>query len=221
MENVIPLDQGRRHARASSISGTTAKSSAVTRLSVALRKARAKSFDNQTLPRRSREMVVRSHEAPASRISEAISSSSSPLDCMNSESRMAPNVHTAHIDVKSDCASGAVEAAKAAVHIAHMAKTAGKSRPSERPNAKQWGPTYLRAWRQKAKLSLEKAAAEMGYRDHTMLSKIERGQQPYQQEILEAAAKLYGTTVWALLYCPPDIPPEQMFEAFQRSIRPR
>jgi hypothetical protein len=134
---------------------------------------------------------------------------------------MAQNVHTAHIDVKSDCASGVVEAAKTSVHATHMAKTAGKPRPNERPSAKRWQPTYLRAWRQKAKLSLEKAAAEMGYRDHTMLSKIERGQQPYQQEILEAAAKLYNTTVWALLYCPPDIPPEQMFEAFQRSIRPR
>lgn len=69
---------------------------------------------------------------------------------------------------------------------------------------KRWKRTYLREWRLHAKLTQAQAAEELGYADHTMLSKVERADEKYSQELLENAAELYGCTVFQLLYQRPE-----------------
>ena len=211
-------DVVRIHAR---ISSAARKSSAVTQLSVAERTAIASSFESQTLPLRNREMVVRSQEAPVALMREAIASSSSPSRVMNSDSCIKQNVHQMHNHVNPLCASLGMEADCYAVHLAHMARTQRKQKAASLSPAQtwtgKWRRTYLREWREKTGLSLEKASAEMGLK-YSQLSRIERGDQEYRQEVLEVAERLYKTTIWALLYCPPGLPPEAVVEAFQRSV---
>jgi transcriptional regulator with XRE-family HTH domain len=62
----------------------------------------------------------------------------------------------------------------------------------------RWRTTYLRAWRKFRDVTLEAASEPMGI-THGQLSRIERGLQPYSQEVLEVAADLYGCTVQDLL----------------------
>lgn len=64
-------------------------------------------------------------------------------------------------------------------------------------------PTYLRAWRQHHGMTLEQVAHELGM-THAQLSKIERGQQPYNQDLLEGLALLYKVDPAHLLIQPPD-----------------
>lgn len=65
--------------------------------------------------------------------------------------------------------------------------------------------TYLREWRQKRSKTLE-AVAEHLHMSHSQLSRIERGQQPYNQELLEALADLYMCDVVDLLIRDPSDP---------------
>ena len=53
------------------------------------------------------------------------------------------------------------------------------------------GQTYLRQWRQHRGETLVGAGAKLGL-SHGQLSRIERGKQPYSQDLLEGAAELYG-----------------------------
>ena len=69
-----------------------------------------------------------------------------------------------------------------------------------------WRKTHLRAWRDHSGLSLEKAAASFGMK-HSALSRIERGLAPYNQRVLEGAAKTYGCSVQDLLTRGPTEPP--------------
>jgi transcriptional regulator with XRE-family HTH domain len=63
--------------------------------------------------------------------------------------------------------------------------------------------TYFREWRLALGLSLEAAAAALGTSGAT-LSRIERGRQPYNQDLLEKAAALYGCDPAELLVQDPD-----------------
>jgi transcriptional regulator with XRE-family HTH domain len=78
-----------------------------------------------------------------------------------------------------------------------MAHTGGK-----------WRKTFLREWRKHAGFKLHQAAAELGYEDHTQLSKIERGVSPYNQDIIEAAAQLYDCTAVDILARSPKEQPD-------------
>ncbi len=74
-----------------------------------------------------------------------------------------------------------------------------------------WRKTYLRAYREKANLTLEKAierfiAFGMDDMSAATLSRIENGKQPYSQPILEIAADAYGTDVASLLMRDPRDP---------------
>lgn len=91
------------------------------------------------------------------------------------------------------------------VHHVHMAK-----KPTKKPEGLK--PTFLRAWRDQTQLSLETAAEHLGM-THGQLSKIERGKSPYNQRLLESAAKLYGCTVVDLLTRGPD-EAEGLFAAY-------
>ena len=210
MGNVVPF-----HAASSS---ALAKSSAVTRPSVALRSAMAKERDSQTLPRRNLDTVERSHSQPASRISEAIDSSSNSRRDMNVESFMGRNVHPAHNEVKSDRAWADLVVHTMTVHNTHMSTTARKYRQKP-PADVGWTSNYLRQWREFRKISIAAAAAEIGI-SHSQLSRIERGKQEYRQSYLESLARLYGTSIWALLYCQPGASADQVFAAFQISTKP-
>lgn len=91
------------------------------------------------------------------------------------------------------------------VHHMHMTR-----KPTKKPEGLR--PTFLRAWRDKKQLSLETAAEHFGM-THGQLSKIERGKSPYNQRLLEAAAKLYDCTVLDLLSREPE-EAEGLFAAY-------
>jgi transcriptional regulator with XRE-family HTH domain len=71
-------------------------------------------------------------------------------------------------------------------------------------------PTYLRAYRLKKGLSLRRLAARMESEpgvqliSHAQLGRIETGQQPYNQPILEAAAQAMGISVYMIMEVHPD-----------------
>ncbi len=58
--------------------------------------------------------------------------------------------------------------------------------------------TFLREWREFRGLSQEQAGARLGM-DRSNLSRIERGEVPYNQALLEAAADAYDCEPWDLL----------------------
>lgn len=78
-------------------------------------------------------------------------------------------------------------------------------------------PTYLRQWRKFKKLTQEQAAEPLNI-DATTLSRIERGESPYDQRFLEAAAKLYGCEPQDLLVRDPE-DPEGIWTAWS-NLRP-
>lgn len=77
--------------------------------------------------------------------------------------------------------------------------------------AGRWGDTlcmarhFLRAWRKKSGRTLEQVADHL-HMSHSQLSRIERYQQPYNQELLEALAELYMCDVVDLLIRDPGDP---------------
>lgn len=61
-----------------------------------------------------------------------------------------------------------------------------KITPVPKPKAKR-RPTFIRAWRKHRALTLETLAERVGI-THASLSRIERGEQPYNQDILDRIA---------------------------------
>lgn len=76
------------------------------------------------------------------------------------------------------------------VHPMHMTRPA---RPTRRPPKPKYRRTFLQEWRDHKGMTLEEAGPEVGL-SHSQLSRIERGESPYNQRLLEAAAELYGCT---------------------------
>ena len=71
--------------------------------------------------------------------------------------------------------------------------------------------TFIREWRQKRGLSLRRLADRLEREpggapiiSHASLGRIEKGEQPYSQPILEALADALGVTVGMLLEVHPD-----------------
>lgn len=58
--------------------------------------------------------------------------------------------------------------------------------------------TFLRQWREHRNLTLVQVAEEVGL-SHGQLSRIERGQSPYNQDLLEALGNIYHCDVPDLL----------------------
>lgn len=67
------------------------------------------------------------------------------------------------------------------------------------------GKTFLREWRKFRKLSQEQAAEQLDI-DRTTLSRIERGEVPYNQDLLEKAALAYGCDPEDLISINPTLP---------------
>ena len=198
-----------------SVTRKSAKSSAVTSPPVTSLIFKVSSRESHTSPRRKRVIVDRLHSEPLARTSSAIDSSTSPLIFIHSANCMDGIVHGAHNLVKPHCAWGGLEQSSNLRKTAQMARAAKKPKPIEKPTFR---PTYLRDWRLHHGLSLEKAGAYLG-KSHSQLGRIETGKQEYTQRLLENAARLYQTSVWALLYCPPGRSVQEMFTAFQESIK--
>lgn len=104
--------------------------------------------------------------------------------------------------VTSNFASGAVGFAVRRAQISDMARKVKK------PNAKARLPTQIKAWRKHHGMSLERLAERLALQldfdiSEAQLSRIERGQQPYSQDLLEALAVVLRTTPAALLNVDP------------------
>jgi transcriptional regulator with XRE-family HTH domain len=110
---------------------------------------------------------------------------------------MAANVHQIHMKRKPFCAWSALFPATAGNDTLCM------------------GRHFLRAWRQHRQRTLEQVADHL-HMSHSQLSRIERGQQPYNQELLEALAELYMCDVVDLLIRDPS-DPEAMWTIWQRA----
>jgi transcriptional regulator with XRE-family HTH domain len=70
---------------------------------------------------------------------------------------------------------------------------------------KGFRPTFMRQWRQHRGKTLVQVAEEM-HVTHGYLSKVERGKQPYNQELLERLAELYRCEPVDLLIRDPSEP---------------
>lgn len=78
-------------------------------------------------------------------------------------------------------------------------------------------PTFLKAWRKHRGYSLERAGEEIGV-DHSTLSKMERGKIPYNQQLLEKAAEVYGCEPSDLLRFDPSLPRDvDVFDMYERA----
>lgn len=108
-------------------------------------------------------------------------------------------MHYIHTDCKPFCASGNIALFPARGDTLCMARQ----------------KTFLREWRKAAGKTLV-AVAEHLHMSHSQLSRIERGGQPYNQELLEALADLYMCDVVDLLIRDPS-DPEGMWTLWERA----
>ena len=78
--------------------------------------------------------------------------------------------------------------------------------------------TYLRAWRKSKKLSLTAAGDRIGV-EGTTLGRIERGESPYNQDLLERLALAYGCEPEDLLSVNPlqAEPPHLVWQQLQKA----
>ena len=68
-----------------------------------------------------------------------------------------------------------------------------------RKNPQPYKRHFFKEWREFRGLTQEEAADQMGIMDRTNLSRLERGQAPYGQKALEAAARVYSCKPWDIL----------------------
>jgi transcriptional regulator with XRE-family HTH domain len=108
-------------------------------------------------------------------------------------------VHYTHIERKPFCASSALAMLPGARNTLCMARHR----------------TFLRQWREFLGKKLVPVAEHL-HMSHSQLSRIERGQQPYNQELLEALAELYMCDVVDLLIRDPS-EPESMWTLWERA----
>jgi transcriptional regulator with XRE-family HTH domain len=80
---------------------------------------------------------------------------------------------------------------------------------------KRLRPTFLRSWRQHRQRTLVQVAEQL-HMTHSQLSRIERGLQPYNQELLEKLAELYRCDVVDLLIRDPS-QPESIWSIWDRA----
>lgn len=134
---------------------------------------------------------------------------------MKSERCVMPDMYIGRtIDVKPNCTSGDVYRENHPVHDVYMA---GKPRKKPVKSTKPvFEPSKLRAYRKKKNLSQHQLSEQIGAylkvngldagHSYSMLGRMERGLEPYNQIILQAAAAVLGTDVKSLLFVDPDAP---------------
>lgn len=81
-------------------------------------------------------------------------------------------------------------------------------------------PTYIRAWREKKGFTLDQMVGRLAEIEVAMtgasLSRIERGKQPYSQDVIEAIAVALDVTVSQLVEHDPTKPPAQIIDFVRR-----
>ena len=81
-------------------------------------------------------------------------------------------------------------------------------------------PTYIRAWREKKGFTLDQMVGRLAEIEVAMtgasLSRIERGKQPYSQDVIEAIAVALDVTVSQLVEHDPSKPPAQIIDFVRR-----
>lgn len=102
---------------------------------------------------------------------------------------MLNDVPYGNIQVKRQCSSGAI------FFLSPLGDTAGMANR----------PTFLRQWRLHRGKTLVQVADAL-HISHGYLSKVERGKQPYNQDLLETLAALYMCEVVDLLIRDPSEP---------------
>ncbi len=113
-------------------------------------------------------------------------------DAMKSESFMLADVPHGNIIVKRQCSLRAI---RLTARIGDTLCMAGKG----------FRPTFMRQWRQHRGKTLVQVAEEL-HITHGYLSKVERGKQPYNQELLERLAEIYRCEPVDLLIRDPSDP---------------
>lgn len=99
-------------------------------------------------------------------------------------------MHSMHIDVKRPYASGPIQSWGVLMHIFAMQKR----RPKKH---------FLREWRKSVPgRTLESVASQVGV-SQPQLGRIERGDSPYKEDLLERLAEVYECSVLDLLFIPP------------------
>lgn len=97
-------------------------------------------------------------------------------------------MHMAHMRVKHGYAPGLVQRQRLRAHNPPMARQ----------------KTFLREWRKMKPGRTLEVVAEQLHMSQPQLGRIERGDQPYNQDLLEALADLYGCGVADLLMRDPS-----------------
>jgi transcriptional regulator with XRE-family HTH domain len=102
----------------------------------------------------------------------------------------------------SKIASGAVGFDGGAAH------NSGMPRKLKKPSKAERSPTQIKAWRKHRDMSLEKLSERLMVQveydvSPGQLSRIERGEQPYSQDLLEALAMVLNTAPASLLNVDP------------------
>lgn len=129
------------------------------------------------------------------------------------------------MDVKAKCTPRDVYGENSLVHDVYMAGTARKKA------AKHAKPTFepcrLLAWRKHRGLSQHELSDQIGAylkvhglevgHSYSMLGRIERGLEPYNQVILQAAAQVLKTSVKSLLFVDPS--EEKLVEMADELVR--
>jgi transcriptional regulator with XRE-family HTH domain len=108
---------------------------------------------------------------------------------------MTLNVYHTHNSVKRNCAYRAITGAAISAYNVDMSAKSLKSRHK----------TYMREWRTFRRKTLVQVAETLGI-THGQLSRIERGEQPYNQDLLEQLADLYMCDVPDLIMRNPKDP---------------
>jgi transcriptional regulator with XRE-family HTH domain len=75
--------------------------------------------------------------------------------------------------------------------------------------------TYLREWRKHRNKTLVQVAEEL-HITHQQLGKIERGEQPHNQRLLEFLAEMYGCDETDLISRPPGSTPAEVVDLLDR-----
>lgn len=155
---------------------------------------RAVSGGAALFPRRMREICERETMG----YSAANCASLRPRFFIHSVSVIRAIVHAVRISRKPICAFCIVDVGKGLAHTMHMAKS----------------PHFLRAWRKHRSYTLQQAGERIGM-THQNLGKIERGEVPYNEHLLERLAQEYRCEPVDLLIRDP-LDPEGMWSIYDQ-----
>lgn len=132
--------------------------------------------------------------------------------------------------VKAKCTPGDVYRENSLVHDVYMARTTRKK--AQKRDKPTFEPCKLLVWRKHRGLSQHELSDQIGAylkvhglevgHSYSMVGRMERGLEPYNQVILQAAASVLNTSVKLLLFVDPsEADLVEMSDQLVRHVRPR